>query len=138
MKNNSGGEKMNKLLKMLMIGLMMATVLSACGAKTVKITAEDNGQTITLKQGETLSLSIEGNPTTGYGWEVSEVDPNILASAGEPGYKSDSNLVGAGGVYTFKFTAENAGTTSLKLKYWRSFEPDVAPIETFEITVIVE
>jgi inhibitor of cysteine peptidase len=138
MKSISGGEKMNKLLKMLLIGLMMVTVLSACGAKTVKITADNNGQTITLKQGETLSLSINGNPTTGYGWEVSEVDANILASAGEADYKSDSNLVGAGGTYTFKFTAENAGTTALKLKYWRSFEPDVAPIDVFEITVIVE
>lgn len=129
---------MKKLFKFVVLGLMLAVVLTACGEKTVKVTEDQNGQTITVKQGDTVSVAIAGNPTTGYMWEVAEVDQSILASAGEPDYKTDSNLIGAGGLYTFKFTAESTGTTTLKLKYYRSFEPDVEPIQTFEITIIVE
>ena len=116
----------------------MAILLTACGGKRVNVTEDQNGQTITLNKGNTLSISIAGNITTGYTWEVAEVDENILVSAGEPDYKTESDLVGGGGVFIFKFSAENAGSTPLKLKYYRSFEPDVDPIQTFEINVIVD
>lgn len=129
---------MKKILVLLVLGVIMACSLAGCGGKTEAVTEEMNGQTITLEKGQTLSLTLAGNPTTGYTWEISEVDENILASAGEPDYSSDSNLIGSGGVYTYKFTAETAGTTALKLKYYRSFEPDVEPIQTFEINVVVE
>lgn len=121
---------------------MAVLMLTACNGKTIKLSADDNGSTLSMNQGESLVLSIEGNPTTGYNWEVDSVDANILQSAGEPEYAQDSNLdpkmTGVGGTYTFKFTAVSAGTTSLKLKYWRSFEPDTLPVETFEVIVNVE
>jgi inhibitor of cysteine peptidase len=129
---------MKKIVMLLVLGVIMSFSLAGCGGKTVAVTEEMNGQTITLEKGQTLSFTLAGNPTTGYTWEISEVDENILASAGEPDYSSDSNLIGSGGVYTYKFTAETAGTTALKLKYYRSFEPDVEPIQTFEINVVVE
>lgn len=120
------------------LGILLFFSLTACSGKTMKITEDMNGQTVTLKPGETLSLSLSGNPTTGYNWEVDEVDQAILAPQGEADYESDSMLIGSGGVYTFKFSAVETGTTTLKLKYYRSFETDVPPVETFEIAVVVE
>jgi inhibitor of cysteine peptidase len=118
--------------------LILCVVLTACGGKNVKITEDMNGQTINLAKGETLVLAIEGNPTTGYSWNLTEVDESILKSAGEPDYDSSSTLTGAGGTYTFKFNAVETGTTTLKLDYYRTFEKDVAPINTFEVTVVVK
>lgn len=118
--------------------IVAAFTLSACGTNSVKIGSESNGKTITINQGTSLILSIEGNPTTGYAWEVTDVDQNILSLTGEPGFKTDSKMVGSGGVYTFKFKAETPGTTTLTLDYFRSFEPDNPPLETFSVTVIVE
>jgi inhibitor of cysteine peptidase len=115
-----------------------ALLLTACTGKTIKITADDNGSSIEMKQGQTLVLSIGGNPTTGYVWEIDSVEQNILQSTGDPDYKSDSTLVGSGGMYKFKFTALNPGTTTLKLKYWRTFEPENPPVETFEVKVNVQ
>ena len=89
---------MKKILVLLVLGVIMACSLAGCGGKTEAVTEEMNGQTITLEKGQTLSLTLAGNPTTGYTWEISEVDENILASAGEPDYSSDSNLIGSGGV----------------------------------------
>jgi inhibitor of cysteine peptidase len=122
--------------------LLAVLMLTACNGKTIKISADDNGSTVSMKSGETLFISIDGNPTTGYTWEVDSVDQNILQLVGEAEYAQDSNLnskkAGVGGTYKFKFTAVSAGSTTLKLKYWRTFEPDNPPIETFEVTVNVQ
>ncbi len=65
----------------------------------------DDGATIEMKVGEQVSLELEGNPTTGYSWQITAIDPAVLAPAGEPGYESSSDADGAGGVYTFRFDA---------------------------------
>lgn len=113
-------------------------LLASCAGRGIKIDETANGSEVTLRQGDTLTLKIEGNPTTGYAWEVSEVDEAILATAGEAEYKSGSPLIGAGGTYTFTFKAAAPGTTPLKLIYYRSFEEGVPPIETFEVNISVE
>lgn len=133
---------MKRFLPVLSLVVAASMVLTACSGRTVKISAEDNGSTIEMKQGQTLVLSIDGNPTTGYTWEVDSVDASVLQSEGEADYSTDFRLrpgmTGVGGTYKFKFTAANAGTTALKLKYWRSFEPENPPVETFEVTVDVQ
>jgi len=129
---------MNRITTTIGIVILAALALSACSTKNLKIGSESNGKTITINQGTSLILTIEGNPTTGYAWEVTDVDQTILSPIGEPGFKTDSKLVGSGGVYTFKFKAETPGTTILTLDYFRSFEPDNPTLETFSVTVIVE
>ena len=122
--------------------LMAALMLTACNGKTIKISADDNGSSLSMKPGETLLISIDGNPTTGYTWEVDSVDENILQLLGEPDYSTDFRLrpgmTGVGGTYKFTFTAMSEGTTTLKLKYWRTFEPENLPVETFEVTINVQ
>jgi inhibitor of cysteine peptidase len=71
-------------------------------------TADDDGTSIVLEPGESFSVVLPGNATTGYSWQVEGIDAAIL-SAAEPVDVSDSELVGAGGVYTFTFTAAAAG-----------------------------
>ena len=52
----------------------------------VKLTEENNGETITLKVGQEVHVLLTGNPTTGYLWEAPEVDAALLRLAGEPDY----------------------------------------------------
>ncbi len=133
---------MRRFLPVLGLVITASLVLTACGGRTIKISADDNGSTIEMKQGQTLILTIDGNPTTGYNWEVESVDENVLKSAGEPDYSTDFRLrpgmTGVGGTYKFKFTVVSAGTTTLKLNYWRSFESENPPVETFEVAVNVK
>jgi len=133
---------MRRFILLFSMVIAAALVLSACAGKTIKISADDNGSTIEMKEGQTLVLSIGGNPTTGYTWEVESVDQNILQSAGEADYSTDFKLrpgmTGVGGTYKFKFTAVSAGVTPLKLKYWRTFEPENPPVEMFEVKVVVQ
>ncbi len=123
------------------ICLILCAALAACGtgaADPVTLTQKDAGTTIHVKQGSLVSIQLEGNPTTGYTWEAAPGGSGGLELQGEPAFKADSNALGSGGMMTLQFKAAKPGTTDLKLIYHRPFEPNVAPINTFEVTVVVE
>jgi inhibitor of cysteine peptidase len=118
---------------------MVMALFSGCGTHGTGLTNADNGKQITAKTGDTLTLTLDSNPTTGYSWQVMEIDNTILAQQGDPEYKQASGtegLVGAGGTETFRFDAVGTGTTTLKLGYMRPWE-SVPPIETLTIQIVV-
>jgi inhibitor of cysteine peptidase len=120
--------------------LVALTVTTACSPQQqeVKATIDDNGREMQLQKGQTLVVTLEGNPTTGYSWEVEEpLDEQVLRQAGEPEFKQESDLVGAGGVQILRFEAVNAGQITLKLVYHRPWEKDEEPLETYSIQVVV-
>jgi inhibitor of cysteine peptidase len=103
-----------------------------------RLTEADSGSAMVLRTGDRLSVSLGGNPTTGYSWQVAAVDERVLAPAGEPGYRASSPAIGAGGVFTFEFEAVAAGRTTLRLAYRRPWEKRRRPMQTFAVTVTVE
>jgi len=142
-----------KIWTWLTVCVLLAAVVGAgaagCGSDAqasqgpLDLTQTDNGKTFTVKVGDTITVTIPGNVTTGYQWTaaLSDKDAALLKAVGEPAYveeSADEQLVGAGGTYTFTFTAAAEGKAELKLIYWRSFEPDVDPIDTFVATVTIE
>lgn len=136
---------MNRYLVLLAVVLLVALALPACGPmdeggapKDVKLTEKEAGKSVEVANGGTLEITLEGNPTTGYTWEVDAVDEKILKLEGEPDFDAASDAVGAGGMMTLKFNAESAGETDLKLVYHRPWEEDEAPAETFEVSVTVK
>ena len=106
----------------------------------VALSAEDSGGRAELDAGDLLVVTLESNPTTGYAWEVSEVDKAVLAQVGEAEFQEAAQegeqLVGAPGVQTFRFEAAR-GETTLTLVYRRSWEKDVEPLQTFTVEVVV-
>ena len=117
-----------------------AIVESGEALDVVVLGAEDDGSEVELAAGQVLEVTLESNPTTGYRWEVSEVDGAVLAQVGEAEFQEapteGEQVVGAGGVETFRFTAAS-GETTLTLVYHRSWETDVEPEDTFTVQVIV-
>ena len=138
---------------------MVAVITAGCGSDTdtsgtdstetgtsggaLDLAEADSGGTFTVGVGDTITVVIPGNPTTGYEWksDLSEEAAALLELTGEPVYEADAvaeNVVGSGGKYTFTFTGAAAGEAELTLVYWRSFEPDVEPIDTFTATITIE
>jgi len=107
-------------------------------APTYTLDEEDDGSTLTVEVGDIIDVVLEGNPTTGYGWTVdlSAEDAAILEQVGEPTYVPDSELIGAGGTYTFRFRALAVGEATLVLNYARPWE-SVPPLKTFSVTIAV-
>jgi inhibitor of cysteine peptidase len=106
----------------------------------VVLGAEDNGTAVKLSAGQELVVTLESNPTTGYRWQVSEVDESVLTQTGEAEFqeapKEGEQMVGVGGTETFRF-ASAPGSTTLTLVYHRSWETDVEPEDSFTVEVTV-
>ena len=103
-----------------------------------RLSEQDSGKTVELHAGDKLEVSLKGNPTTGYQWEMAAVDAAILKLVGEPEFNPDSGALGAGGKVTLRLIAVAVGQTTLQLIYHRSFEKNVPPIKTFKATVVVK
>lgn len=94
-------------------------------------------QTLALRVGEKLMIALEGNPTTGFEWEVdSEPAGGLLQRLEGPAYSSSSSLIGAGGTFYFRYAAVVAGQGELTFVYRRSWET-VPPEKTVSMVVLV-
>jgi inhibitor of cysteine peptidase len=125
----------------LMLILVIALSLSACSSSNVarvRLSEKDAGREVELHSADRLAITLEGNPTTGYQWEVASVDSAILNQIGDAEFKPDSTALGSPGKVTLTFGAVASGQTTLKLIYHRAFEKGVPPLKTFEVTVIVK
>ncbi|NMB69244.1 MAG: protease inhibitor I42 family protein [Chloroflexi bacterium] len=126
----------------LMVGLVGCKPAAGGGGDQAEVLVEKdaNGTTVTLDVDQVLAIKLESNPTTGYAWQVMEVDETILQAEGGPEMIEPAQatpMLGAGGWQVFRYRAKASGETVMTLGYARSFEPDVAPIETFTLTVKV-
>jgi len=123
----------------LWVGLvLLGFVVAGCRGGQTPLTEGDNGAAIEVAVGEEIQVRLAGNPTTGYTWSLTGLEENFLQQQGEPDYESDSDLIGAGGVYTFRFKALQVGRTTLSMAYARSFEPDVPPEQVFSVEVVIK
>jgi inhibitor of cysteine peptidase len=90
-------------------------------------------ESVTIEVGTAFKVSMDSNPTTGYNWST-EVEPDFLKIKSDT-YKSESNLIGAGGVQTIEFEALKAGQTKIAMKYMRPWEKEA--IKNHEIAVTI-
>jgi inhibitor of cysteine peptidase len=123
--------------------LIVLGLITSCGSssskevKDIMLDMDDNNSQIELAKGQILVISLEAQPSTGYTWEVAELNELILQQQGEPEFQPTSDGIGASGVLIFRFEAISTGETNLKLIYHQPWVEDVEPIETFFIQVIV-
>ncbi|MDK2979842.1 MAG: inhibitor of cysteine peptidase [Chloroflexota bacterium] len=123
---------------MVWVGLaVLILALAGCRNSERLVTEKDDGRTVKMRIGEKLLVQLEGNPTTGYEWSLAALNEKYLSYRGEPEFQRDSNLIGAGGTYTFIFDTLEPGRTTLTLEYARPFEPDVPPARTFSVDVLI-
>jgi inhibitor of cysteine peptidase len=118
---------------------LVVVLATACGSSgQVELTAADDGRQIELNSGQTLVVSLESNPSTGYSWERAPTEDQILQQAGEPEFREGRpGVVGAPGQQVFRFQATATGTTKLDLVYHRPWEQEAKPEGTFSVTVVV-
>ena len=125
-----------KKISLLGMFFLAGVFLIACGAKEDALREEDSGRQVELAVGEKMFITLDSNPTTGYQWEVADVDESVLTQLGI-GYDADSpQLIGSGGEETFTFEAVGVGETSLQLIYHQPWD-DAPPDDDFSVTVVV-
>ena len=120
------------------LATLFLAILPAAAVHAVELSMADNGRQLPLTVGEKLIIRLPGNPTTGYGWFVQTCDSTFLHQPDDPAYTSDSNLLGAGGQYTFTFDTTAPGKTTLTLVYHRPWKKDKPPEKTFSIHLDIQ
>ena len=98
------------------------------------------GTVRTLAPGDTFSVVLQANRTTGYDWEAA-VPPVLLLTDG-PRYVTDpaaaaEGRVGAGGTMTWRFRAVEEGLGALVFDYRRPWQQDTPPAQTVRYDVVV-
>ena len=102
-----------------------------------KFSISDNGKSAVVQLGETFTVELHENPTTGYHWEV-EKDHSSIVTFRESRYIRDTDsMVGSGGLRVFTFEAVKPGTVHLTLTQQRPGQATVSSSERYSVTVSV-
>ncbi|MFA5367437.1 MAG: protease inhibitor I42 family protein, partial [Dehalococcoidia bacterium] len=125
------------------LGLAAVTVLAAAAIAGVACTASaDNGEPsvfnvsesgsqIELSPGDSLVVTLDSNPSTGYAWSISEIgDEAVIDEVSNEFVGAETGMVGAGGQEVWTFKAGDKGTSTIEMQYSRSWETDVEPETT--------
>jgi len=107
-------------------------------SEEIRLTEENNGGLAELGEDQVLVISLESNPSTGYSWQVAEIDENVVQQVGETEFEQLSPLLGAPEKQILRFKPVGAGQSTLKLVYRRPWEKDVEPLETYSLQVVVQ
>lgn len=116
-------------------------LLSACAqqpTQPVELDAESECPT-RLQVGQSLTLTLPSNPTTGYRWLVQNPATNVLQSLGPEVYSAseDAGIVGNAGISTWRYQARATGEGHLVLVYQQPWAPEVPPVQTFDCAIRV-
>ena len=96
----------------------------------------DDGSSVYVTQGDTMSVKLPSNPTTGYKWSIAVNAPSVLQPAGDPRFEAPlTPRPGSGGFQTFDFRVVGGGAAALQLVYRRPFENDTPPARTWNVFV---
>jgi len=107
---------------------------------TVRIGADQAGQTIDVAVGQKFAVELIGVPTAGYIWALAQA-PAFVSAAGEasgPTTEAQTQPDFAGGIHweVFLFTASAPGEGELVFEQRRPWESDEPPSSTFRVRIV--
>ncbi len=103
----------------------------------VAVSREDNGRVVVVRVGDTISVHLPENPTTGYSWAIDSIDAKRL-EADAPTYHGEGAGLGAGGARRWNLRARTPGRARVELKRWRHWEGDTSVVERFAVTLDIK
>jgi inhibitor of cysteine peptidase len=105
-------------------------------SEKLRLTEQNDGQSVEVHVGEAVTVSLPENATTGYRWAVEEADASVVeVREGQAHYTSGA--VGSGGRVEWIFLPKAPGTTLITLKQWRPWEGASSIAERYRFTLRV-
>ncbi len=128
------------VISLTLVGQSMASRPQPASGE-ITLTALDNGRQVELATNDILTLRLESNPSTGYFWEVQDVDETVLRQVegieGSNGFEfeaRESSMVGGPGTQILRFAGVSKGYTTINLVYHRPWER-AEPLKTYSVEV---
>ena len=115
---------------------------SICGVelRLYRLLIKEGATKIDLHIGDRLMVALPGNATTGYAWErIDSEGESILSTLPGVDYQPEpvaAGMVGSGGTFLFRYTADRAGDEDITFTYRRPWEEGTGTDTiTFHVTV---
>jgi len=119
----------------LILLLLLPFPAKAAGGERV-IGAGRDGTYLLLSVGEQFNLTLGSSPSTGYGWQIGELDRSVVDVVGS-GWETSTPRPGAGGSSNWTFEARRSGETTLRLAYLRSWQGSGSAAGSFSLHIVV-
>jgi inhibitor of cysteine peptidase len=104
---------------------------------TIQVSESDAGKTITAKQGGTIAVQLDENPTTGYQWKL-QVEPpgpwQLVTTSFSPPL---DGRVGGGGTRTWLLQAVHGGQAHLAFELRRRWG-DEKPLKRLDFELMAQ
>ena len=125
-----------KRIIVLTVALLLMVLYGCQGYKSESV-FEKTDTNIIAQQGQTFTIILEENPTTGYRWRIDIADDIVaLESDDYQQSKADIDMVGVGGQRILVFRSLEKGSTTIKMTYERSFEENSAiEVVVYQVTI---
>ncbi|MFP6901621.1 MAG: protease inhibitor I42 family protein, partial [Opitutales bacterium] len=102
---------------------------------TLRLSKSSNGKMVTAHVGQKISISLAGNPTTGFTWN-NATKSEVVKLDGKVTHRASNKLIGAPGISTATFEAIEGGKGTIVLEYRRIWEKNPAA-DTFKVNLVV-
>ncbi|MCL2473607.1 MAG: protease inhibitor I42 family protein [Alphaproteobacteria bacterium] len=119
--------KNGKLKRVFLLLAFLFVNVSEANAQTISNFAEPIMK-ISVRKGNTFSVRLDANATTGYTWRLAKpLDAKLLHLLASDYEANPGGLMGAGGFEIWTFDAVNAGVTDISFEYIRPWEENSVP-----------
>ena len=118
-----------------------AKAAAPAASKDVRLNDGDNGKTVKVAAGGTVTLTLESNPTTGFSWTGTDKADKDILKLERNDYRQNENpgrMVGVGGRTVIVYRALKKGKAKIDLTYMQPWEPDSEFNTNYSVTVEVE
>lgn len=126
-----------KIHFILIISIVLLITLINCSPTTIIIKENSQKEKYSLRKGDIVEVILNANPSTGYKWQIENIDNSKIKIVDET-YTAkivNKDVVGSGGKKIYLFKAINKGNTVIELKYFRPFEKEIPPKKKFHINL---
>ena len=102
----------------------------------ITVTDEDNNGCVQLAKGDSLIVQLAAQPGAGYSWKIVQNDTSRLKLQAETlESRKTEGTPGSREYQAFRFIAQKADSSVVRLHYVRPWEKDAAPAKTYLIRV---
>jgi inhibitor of cysteine peptidase len=142
---------------LVMVGILITGVAGCSSAdaapnvprnthKSIEVSIDELAQnrqivrTLEMNKGDTLTLTLGSNPTTGFSWTEQTVisDEAIIEQTNHESVAPATNALGAAGKESWTYRAIKAGTSEISTEYSRPWTGGEKADWTFNLTVTVK
>ena len=117
--------------------LLCGLLLAGCAVNAIEVSEADNGKAIMANPGQTVAVTLDENPMTGYQWNVA-VDPpgpwQLVTSSFSP---PPAGRVGGGGTRTWLLRAAHGGQAHLVFDLRRRWG-DEKPLKHLDFELLAQ